>query len=209
MKYIEFKNKYQNVPVINVSNLEGLKSSGFSLRDNINKWVKKGYLYRLKNNLYALNDNDRKAGLSRIFIANCLYSPSYVSLEYALFHYGMIPEMVYELTSVSTAKTTVFKNYFGVFSYSTIKKELFFGFVSERDEYGMPVIIANPEKALLDFIYLRFYRRNGQMTIRDFIDKNRIQNFKTLDRKKYQEYMKKYPECCQEYLNAPLKKGKK
>lgn len=41
MKYIEFKNRYQNTPFINVSNLEGLESSGFSLRDNIGKWGKK------------------------------------------------------------------------------------------------------------------------------------------------------------------------
>lgn len=209
MKYIEFKNRYQSTPVFNISNLEGLDPDDFSLRDNISKWGKKGYVYRLKNDLYTLNDNDRKTGLSRIFIANCLYTPSYVSLEYALFHYGMIPETVHEVTSVSTAKTTSFENHFGAFGYSTVKKELFFGYVQGKDEYALPVLIACPEKALLDFIYLRFCRRRGQGAIEEFIGKNRLQNLDTLDKKKYRAYLDEYPERCRKYLAAPLKGGVK
>jgi predicted transcriptional regulator of viral defense system len=209
MNYIEFKNRYQNTPVINISNLEGLESSGLSLRDNISKWGKKGYVYRLKNDLYTLNDNDRKIGLSRIFVANYLYSPSYVSLEYALFHHGFIPETVHEVTSVSTAKTTSFKNHFGVFGYSTVKKELYFGFTREKDENGMTVLTASPEKALLDFIYLRYCRRKGQGSIEEFIGKNRLQNLNSLDKRKYREFLEKYPERCRQYMAAILKGGKK
>jgi len=209
MKYNEFKNRYHSTPVINVSNIEGLKDSGISLRDNIRKWVKKGYVYRLKNNLYTLNDNDRKTGLSRIFIANYLYAPSYVSLEYALFYHGMIPETVHEVTSASTAKTTSFKNHFGVFGYSTVKKELFFGYVPGKDEYGMPVLIAGPEKSLLDYIYLRFCRRKAQGTIEEFIGKNRLQNLDVLDKKKYHAYLLKYPGRCRKHLAAPLEEAKK
>lgn len=209
MKYIEFKNSYQNTPIINISSLEGDEDNGLSLRDNINKWGKKGYIYRLKNNLYTLNDNDRKIGVSRLFIANYIYTPSYVSLEYAMYHYGLIPENVYEMTSVTTVKTAKFENYFGVFSYSNIKLDLFFGYAAQKDENDMNVVIAVPEKALLDFIYLRFCRRKAQGSIEGFIEKNRVQNLKTLNQDKYNKFLLKYPERYREILSATFRKGKK
>jgi predicted transcriptional regulator of viral defense system len=134
--------------------------------------------------LYTLNDGDRAAPLDVMFIANNIYTPSYVSLEYALYYYGLIPETVHEITSVSTAKTNTFKNHYGSFSYSTVKKELFCGFDSSKSADGMPVLIACPEKAVLDFIYLRFCRRKYESDIYVFIKKNRLQRLKTLDRKK-------------------------
>ncbi len=209
MKYMEFKNSYQKTPVINISSLEGADIDSYSLRDNINKWTKKGYIYRLKNNLYTLNENDRKTGVSRFFIANYIYTPSYVSLEYAMYHYGLIPENVYEMTSVTTVKTAKFENHFGVFSYSNIKPDLFFGYTAFKDENDMRVVIATPEKALLDFVYLRFCRRKAQGALEGFIEKNRVQNLKTLDRKKYNEYVLKYPERHREVLNLAFRKGQK
>ncbi len=210
MNYIEFKNSYQNTPIINISSIEGLASNPVSLRSNINKWVRKGYLYRLKNNLYALNENDRKTGLSAMFIANNLYTSSYVSLEYAMFHYGLIPETAYEVTSVSTAKTVVFKNRFGSFSYSTVKKPLYFGFKILKDGNDMPVVAAEPEKAILDFIYLRYCRRkkDGE-NIKKFIKSNRVQNLGSLNRRKYLEYSLKYPAGCREILADAFKWGDK
>jgi len=209
MNYLNFKNTYQNTPVINISSLEGASIDTCSLRENINKWNKKGYIYRLKNNLYTLNDNDRKTGVSRSFIANYIYTPSYVSLEYAMYTYGLIPENVYEMTSVSTLKTAKFKNHFGVFSYSNIKPDLFFGYAAHKDENKMSVVMATPEKAMLDYIYLRFCRRKAQGDIESFVDKNRIQNLKTLDRKKYNEYVLKYPKRYRVVLGLAFRKGSK
>jgi predicted transcriptional regulator of viral defense system len=209
MNYNAFKNSYQNTPVINISSLEGVDAGFHSLRDNINKWTKKGYIYRLKNNLYTLNENDRKTGVSRFFIANYIYTPSYVSLEYAMYHYGLIPENVYEITSVTTRKTGMFKNYFGAFSYSNVKLDLFFGYTAFKDENDMRAVIATPEKALLDFIYLRFCRRKSQGAIEGFIAKNRVQNLKILNRKKYNEYVLKYPERHREVLRMAFTRGGK
>jgi len=209
MNYIGFKNRYQDTPVINLASLQGLSKNPVSLTSNVNKWVKKGYLYRLRNNLYALNDNDRKAGLSRLFIANNIYTPSYVSLEYAMFYHGLIPETVYEITSVSTAKTASFNNHFGVFTYSTIKKELFFGVLNVKDENSMPVFIAEPEKALLDFVYTRFCRGKNSADAGVFVKKNRVQNAGGLDKKKYSAYLMKYPATCRESLKQALKEAEK
>lgn len=209
MNYNTFKNSFRNTPVINISSLEGVDTGSKSIRDNINKWTKKGYIYRLKNNLYTLNENDRKTGVSRFFIANYVYTPSYVSLEYAMYHYGLIPENVYEMTSVTTRKTAVFKNHFGTFSYSNVKFDLFFGYTAMKDENEMHVVIATPEKALLDFIYLRFCRRKSRGSIDEFVAKNRVQNLKTLDRKKYNKYVRKYPERDREILKLAFKQGGK
>jgi predicted transcriptional regulator of viral defense system len=209
MNYNSFKNSYQNTPVINISSLEGEKAGSASLRDNINKWTKKGYIHRLKNNLYTLNENDRKTGVSRFFIANYIYTPSYVSLEYAMYHYGLIPENVYEMTSVTTVKTARFENHYGVFSYSNVKPDLFFGYTAQKDENDMQFVIAEPEKAFLDFVYLRFCRRKREDTIEGFIAKNRVQNIKVLNRQKYGGYVLRYPERYRETLNLAFRKGLK
>jgi len=209
MTYIEFKNKYQNIPIINLASLKGTVKNPESLESNINKWVKKGYIHRLKNNFYVLNDNDRKVGLSRMFISNNIYAPSYISLEYALFYYGFIPETVFELTAVSLAKTARFENYYGFFSYSKIKHELFFGFLNIKDENNMTVFIAEPEKSILDFIYLRFCKRKKTGDIIEFLNKNRIQNIDKLDKNKYKRFAKKYPKSEMENFCVIFERNKR
>ncbi len=209
MKYIDFKNRFADVPVINISSIEGAVKNSESLRDNVNKWVKKGYLIRLKNNLYIFNDNDRKTGVSGKFIANYIYTPSYVSLEYAVYYYGMIPETVYQVTSVTTQKTAEFKNRLGVFAYSNLNSRLFFGYKARKDENNMQVLVACPEKALLDFTYLRLCRRKGKKDAVGFARENRIQNLKLLNKKRFKEYLGKFPERNREELLAVYKKGEK
>jgi hypothetical protein len=102
----------------------------------------------------VLNRDDRKINPSKPFIASQLLSPSYVSLEYALYFYGLIPERVKDLTSVTTRKTATFENEFGRFVYRHIKLECFCGFMEEKDENNLPFFIAEKEKALVDFFYL-------------------------------------------------------
>jgi len=72
-------------------------------------------LIKLKRGLYVLNKHDRKINPSLKLLANQFYFPSYVSMEYARNFYGLIPERVYQITSVSTRKTARFKNDLGEF----------------------------------------------------------------------------------------------
>lgn len=88
---------------------------------------------------------------SREFIANQLVFPSYISLEYALSYHNLIPERVYQVTSITSKKTTEFENAFGVFTYHNLKPGLFFGYRGTEDENGLQVLIAEKEKALLDY----------------------------------------------------------
>ena len=97
--------------------------------------------YRKKVNLYAL--------------AQHVYGPSYISLESALGWYGWIPEAVYILTSVSLGKSKEFKTPLGVFSYTRVpQKVLYAGVERQRDEAGDVFLMANPIKALADYVYI-------------------------------------------------------
>lgn len=117
-------------------------------------WKQMGYLISLRRGWYTLSNSYRKVRLSPLRLANELYRPSYLTNEWALSYYGVIPEKVTQYTSVTTRVTRRFENPFGRFIFSSVKKELFWGF-SRRNIDGEPVWIADPEKALLDLFYLQ------------------------------------------------------
>lgn len=154
MDYTQFKNKYQYAPFILSRDEVRLEKNAQIIRNQFSRWQDKGLIIKLKRGTYLLNKNDRKINPSRLFISNQLYGPSYVSLEYALNFYGLIPERVSDVTSVATRKTIRFQNELGVFTYQRIKPQAFRGFRKNVDEAGLPYFIAEPEKALLDFLYL-------------------------------------------------------
>lgn len=151
MKYIDFQNKFKNYPIIHLSDIKNIESNFDNRR--LYEWQKKGYLKKVANNFYIFADKNFSESEIN-FIANQLYDPSYISLEYALAYYGLIPEIVYLKTCVSTKKTKRINSIIGNFSYQKIKKELFFGyhFIKNGDTSFK---IAEIEKALLDFFYLR------------------------------------------------------
>lgn len=125
-----------------------------ALKNNLSRWVGKGYFYRLKRDLYEFTELGEKASISDLYIANKLYAPSYVSLESALSIYNIIPETAAQATSITTRATRIFKNKYGVFFYHTCKKEAFLGYKLVNYE-GKKVLIAEREKALVDFLYFR------------------------------------------------------
>lgn len=179
MDFTEFKNKLRKLPVISSRDLEVFKESNQALRNQLVRWQKKGLLIQIRRGLYILNETDRKLTPSLSFMANRIYEPSYVSLEYALSHYGLIPEQTAEVTSVSTRKPTRFHNDFGSFAYQHIKPQAFRGFSAAKDSSGLTFLIAEPEKALLDFFYLNLGRFYGS-TPRVFKGSFRFQNMEGL-----------------------------
>ena len=115
----------------------------------------KGDLIRVRNGLYLVGEKKRKAAFSSFEIANFIIEPSYVSLESALSHYGLIPEAVYTTTSVSTNSGLELKTPVGQFSFSYLKTEYFnFGFYRIKDG-DRRYLIATPLKALIDYIVLK------------------------------------------------------
>lgn len=120
----------------------------------LSRWAQAGKIIRLKRGLYTLPTATHRAPFSTPWLANTLYSPSYLSLETMLSWYDMIPERVTQTTSVTILKTAKFKNTMGTFVYRHLQPRLFVGFEETRDEHGAAILMATPEKALLDYIYL-------------------------------------------------------
>jgi len=108
----------------------------------------KDLFLKIRNGLYAL----RADPPTEEAIANRLYPPSYISFEYALSHYGIIPESVYTITSATTRITREFVVNNKSFAYSRIKKQAYRGYKTEKIG-GLTVLIAEPEKALADYLY--------------------------------------------------------
>jgi len=121
MKLSEFVKKYSNEPLIDSSTFVLLPGDTQGLRCDVQYWRKHGYLIPLKRGIYVFSEDLRKQPLSMGFIANNLLLPSYVSLEYALSYYDLIPERVTVYTSVTTQKTTTFKTPIGIFEYHSVK----------------------------------------------------------------------------------------
>ncbi len=151
-----FKDKVKKIKnVTNIINLHDLnvitndKNSVYKI--NKVKWVT-----RLKRWLYSLNDK-----ISSFEIANSLVTPSYISLETVLSYKSIIPDAVTSYMSITTHPTKTYQNKSWIFYYSTLKKDLYFWF-----KYENWIFIAETEKALLDYFYLK--SRDLKLTIYDY-----------------------------------------
>jgi len=113
---------------------------------------KKGDLIRLKQGLFVLHPNLTGQLLSTELVANYIYGPSYISLQYALRFYGLIPERVYTVTSMTTRHSRVFYNSLGRFEYVHVDEKAFPIGVRAVTMDNATFLIASPEKALCDLI---------------------------------------------------------
>ncbi|RYF66920.1 MAG: hypothetical protein EOO39_22185 [Cytophagaceae bacterium] len=151
MNYLSFHNQFASQDVVSTNEIQKAFPQ-FDTRRLV-EWQQKGYIERLANRWYRF----RKPIVDEQMLwwaANRIYQPSYVSLETALSHYGLIPEGVFSITSVSTRKTQTLTTPLGTFTYRSIKPALYFGYDILRWQ-DRPVLMANVEKVLLDVCYLR------------------------------------------------------
>lgn len=155
MKYEEFRKHFTNVPFFHSRTFTQLTDNPAFLRRQVSTWIEKGYIIALKRGLYTLREQDRSNSFNLFFLANYIYQPSYISLESALSYYGIIPERVYGITSVSSRKTNVFENQYGQFIYRHMQMDLYGEYISKKDEFGNVYHIATLEKALIDFLYFK------------------------------------------------------
>lgn len=180
MKYIELLEKI-SFPIFSI---QDLKISGISMFPyQLSKLNKDGYIQKIKNGLYIFSNKKESVPIEHF--AFKIYDPSYISLEWALHYYGLIPEMVYNITSVSTKATRKFKNIFGIFIYRNIKKELFWGY-KKSEKSGSVYLIAEPEKALIDYIYFNLSKIKNDADIEEL--RLNFSLVKKLDLKKLKRY---------------------
>ena len=154
MNFTSFKTQHQYAPLILSKALLNKKVNRQSILNQLNRWHDKHLIVKLRRGIYLLNEDDRKIKPNEIFLANQLYTHSYVSLEYALDYYGLLNKKPTAVTSVTIKKTAQFTNSEGRFLYKHIKPEAFQGFEIHKDKHGLIYRLAYPEKALVDFIYL-------------------------------------------------------
>jgi len=98
------------------------------MRQQLSRWVKSGKVYQLRRGLYALAPPYQKSKPHPFLVANYLQRGSYVSLQSALAHYSLIPEVTYVTTSVSGGRPEKIETPLGVFEFHHVKRELLFGY---------------------------------------------------------------------------------
>ena len=140
----------------------------------LSRWSDAGKLFSLRRGLYAYPSSARALPS----LSNEIVSPSYLSGAWALSHYGMIPEAVWEYTAAckTTPRKQVWETPLGRFTYRQVKA--FLGF-ERQTIHGQPTLIATPEKALLD----HWYWSEGEWTLERH-QEMRYQNLEIINRER-------------------------
>ncbi|MCP5107860.1 MAG: hypothetical protein GY950_31015 [bacterium] len=124
-----------------------------SPRDKISRMIKKKEIIQVKKGLYSLSP-EFGATINLRILANLVYGPSYISLEYALSYWGLIPEKVEEITSMTNKRNKVFETPVGRFSYKYLENSKFSTGIERITEETGAFLIASKEKAVCDRVAL-------------------------------------------------------
>ncbi|MBU0581185.1 MAG: hypothetical protein KKA19_08405 [Candidatus Margulisbacteria bacterium] len=185
MEFNEFLKYFKTKPFIDSRIFSDLGDSKQLILNQVNKWQKKELIFSLKRGLYLFSDVYKEYPDLNL-VANTLVQPSYLSMEYALGYYNLIPEAVFTYTSVTSKKTKQYRNKLGFFTYSHITEKRFFGYRKEAKGF----FIAEPEKALLDYIY---FKTNITEIGKIYFQENlRLQNIENISLSKIENYGKKF-----------------
>lgn len=131
------------------------------VRRKICQLIRDGAIVAVKKGLYILGDKIRGTTYSREVLANLVYGPSYISLEFALSLHGLIPEKVSIITSVTLKRNNRFDTPVGTFSYEHLHFKAYpWGISRAEISKNAGYLIATPEKALLDLVALRIKTGN-------------------------------------------------
>jgi predicted transcriptional regulator of viral defense system len=162
------------------------------IRLQISRWTRSGRLYQLRRGLYAIAPPYQKIKPHPFVIANQLQRASYVSAQSALAYYGLIPDVVTTVISVTAGRPERLNTPLGVFEFRHVKPALFNGY-RLTDLGRQQALVATPEKALLDLVYLQ---PDGDTT--SYLQELRLQNLDRLNLDQLQtlsEALKK-PKLC-------------
>ena len=146
------------------------------VRRQLSRWTKAGRLYQLRRGLYALATPFQKIKPHPFLVANRMVRGSYVSRQSALAHYGLIPEHVPVVTSVTTARPADWDTPLGSYDFRHVKADLFRGYRLVEVSPGQRAFVATAEKTLLDLIYLQ---PGGDSS--DYLRELRLQNLDRLE----------------------------
>ncbi len=186
MKWPDFLDKVGDLPVIETEVLLAGVSDPNPLKVQISRWERAGKLIQLKRGIYVLSETYRKQDAFGLYIASVLKKPSYVSLEKALEYHNLIPEAVKVYTCVTPKRPGRFVSEAGVFDYRHIKSEFFWGY-NPVTVNKQTAFVASPEKALLDFFYLK----EAKISL-DYLEEMRLENVDAVSIDKLLGYAKRF-----------------
>jgi len=145
------------------------------VRLQLSRWTKAGRIYQLRRGLYAVAPPYQKVKPHPFLAANRLRRASYVSAQSALAFYGLIPDTVNATVSVTAGRPERLQTPLGIFEFRHIKPELLKGY-RMTGLRGQQALVALPEKALLDLVYLQ--PGGGRL---EYLRELRLQNLDRLD----------------------------
>lgn len=187
MKFDELLSHVGDLPWFDLPTLTQLSGENRTMLANqLYRWTKSGKIRRLRRSMYALGEKYRRVPFNAAALANALYRPSYLSDVWALSFYGLIPEGVSDYTSITSRVGRRFSNDVGEFVYTHIKMPAFFGYEIQKLD-GFEVLVAGPEKALLD----NWYEQKGEWTT-DRIEQMRYQNTDQIDYEKLDLFARRF-----------------
>jgi hypothetical protein len=141
--------------IVDFNQLKAALKDNTHPRRKIADWIAKHDLIRVKKGLYIFGDHVRREPYSLEVLANLIYGPSAISLNYALSYYGVIPERVHTITCITNKRNKEFNTPVGRFTYrylSASKYSIGIQLIEKSDRKN--ILIAKPEKALSDLITL-------------------------------------------------------
>jgi predicted transcriptional regulator of viral defense system len=176
MKWSDLLHIIGNEPLFNSSVLITGPVNSVDIGRQLSRWVSNGRLIQIRKGLYMLSDTYRKKTPHPFLVANTMKRASYISLQSALAHYGLIPEYVPSVTSVTTGRPETVSSSIGNYIFKHIKIALFYSYKKIELGEGQSAFVASPEKALLDLLYLTPGSNNLS-----YQKELRLQNLETLD----------------------------
>lgn len=176
MDFTELQEIVGREPVFETGLLLASDVNPASVRRQLSRLTASGRIIQLRRGLYALAPPYRKVRPHPFLVANRLVRGSYVSLQSALAYHGLIPEHVPVVTSVTTSRPGRRETPLGHFEYHHIKPEFFYGYGVIEVEEKQAAFVANPEKALIDLLYLRPSSDSSE-----YIQELRLEDLERLD----------------------------
>ena len=196
--------KLIQTPYIDAQTLLVLLSGYLKPRERILRMVKNGELTRLKNGFYLITERIEDKSIPYEQIANMLYGPSYVSLEWALSFYGMIPERVYTVTSMTLGRNKEYRTPIGDFTYSSLSADRYsIGIARKKTvDFIGDFLMATPEKALADLVFKTCKGLNKKELRQDLLESKRMdsESLKQLDKNLLAEIAEAYDAKSVNYL---------
>ena len=176
MKFTDLLRIVGEEPVFETGLLLAGDVSAADITRQLSRWSRAGRILQVRRGIYVLTEPHGRSRPHPFLVANRMVRASYVSCQSALAYHGLVPEYVPEITSVTTRRTGRWQNALGRFSFRHLKPERFGGYQTVELGYGQRALLARPEKALLDLIYLEPGADRAE-----YLEALRLQNMEQLD----------------------------